>query len=33
MIFFDFEQVVKIHSSLIEKTDGMNGVRDKNLLD
>ena len=33
MIFFDFEQVVKIHSSLIAKTGGMDGVRDKNLLD
>ncbi len=33
MIFFSFEQVIKLHSSLIEKTGGMDGVRDKNLLD
>ena len=33
MIFFSFEQVLKLHSSLIEKTGGMDGVRDKNLLD
>ena len=33
MIFFGYEQVVKIHSSLIAKTGGMDGIRDKNLLD
>ena len=33
MIFFSFEQVLKLHSSLIAKTGGMDGVRDKNLLD
>ncbi|MBQ1593678.1 MAG: type II toxin-antitoxin system death-on-curing family toxin [Treponema sp.] len=33
MIFFEYEQVVKLHSSLILKTGGMDGVRDKNLLD
>lgn len=33
MIFFEYEQVVKLHSSLISKTGGMNGVRDENLLD
>ena len=33
MIFFDFAQVVKIHSSLIARTGGMDGVRDKGLLD
>ena len=33
MIFFSFEQVLKLHSSLIEKTGGIDGVRDKNLLD
>ena len=33
MIFFGYEQVVKIHSSLITKTGGMDGIRDKNLLD
>ena len=33
MIFFSFEQVLKLHSSLIAKTSGMDGVRDKNLLD
>lgn len=33
MIFFKTEQVVKIHSSLIAKTGGMDGVRDANLLD
>ena len=33
MIFFEYEQVVKIHSFLIAKADGMDGVRDKNLLD
>lgn len=33
MIFFEFEQVTKIHSSLIAKTGGLDGIRDKNLLD
>ena len=33
MIFFKFEQVVKLHSSLIAKTGGMDGIRDENLLD
>lgn len=33
MIFFDYEQAVKIHSILIKKTGGIDGVRDKNLLD
>ena len=33
MIFFDYEQVVKIHSLLIAKTGGTDGVRDKNLLE
>ena len=33
MIFFDLEQVVKLHSSLITKTGGMDGIRDENLLD
>ena len=33
MIFFEYEQVVRIHSSLIAKTGGMDGVRDENLLD
>ena len=33
MIFFEYEQVVKLHSSLITKTVGMDGVRDENLLD
>jgi len=33
MIFFDYEQVIKIHSMLISKTGGMDGVRDDNLLD
>ena len=33
MIFFGYEQVVKIHSSIIAKTGGMDGIRDKNLLD
>ena len=33
MIFFEFEQVLKLHSSLIEKTGGMDGIRDQNLLD
>lgn len=33
MIFFDYEQVLKIHSILIAKTGGIDGVRDKNLLD
>ena len=33
MIFFEAEQVVKIHSSLIARTGGMEGVRDWNLLD
>ena len=29
MIFFEYEQVVKIHSILISKTGGMDGVRDE----
>ncbi|MGN0739739.1 MAG: type II toxin-antitoxin system death-on-curing family toxin [Treponema sp.] len=33
MIFFEYEQVIKIHSSLIARTGGMDGIRDKNLLD
>ena len=33
MIFFEYEQVVKLHSSLISATGGMEGVRDANLLD
>ena len=33
MIFFSDEQILKIHSSLISKTGGIDGVRDKNLLD
>ncbi|MBQ6782126.1 MAG: type II toxin-antitoxin system death-on-curing family toxin [Treponema sp.] len=33
MIFFNYEQVVKLHSSLISKTGGMDGIRDENLLD
>ena len=33
MIFFEFEQVLKLHNSLITKTGGMDGLRDKNLLD
>ena len=33
MIFFEYEQVVKIYRSLIEKTGGMDGIRDAQLLD
>ena len=33
MIFFELEQIIKLHSSLILQTGGMDGVRDKNLLD
>ena len=33
MIFFKFEQVVKLYGSLIAKTGGLNGIRDVNLLD
>ena len=33
MIFFEYEQVVKIHGILISKTGGMGGVRDEKLLD
>ena len=33
MIFFEYEQVVKIHGSLIAKTGGMDGIRDAQLLD
>ena len=33
MIFFEYEQVVKIHRPLIEKTGGMDGIRDAQLLD
>ena len=29
MIFFEYEQVVKIHSIFISKTGGMDGVRDE----
>lgn len=33
MIFFDYEQVIKLHSTLISRTGGIDGVRDDNLLD
>lgn len=33
MNFFSEEQILKIHSSLIAKTGGIDGVRDYNLLD
>ena len=33
MIFFDYEQVIKLHSTLISKTGGIDGVRDDNRLD
>ena len=33
MIFFEYEQVVKIHGILISKTGGMDGIRDEKLLD
>ena len=33
MIFFDYEQVIKLHSTLISKTGGIDGVRDDNLID
>ena len=33
MIFFTEEQVKKIHSSLISKTGGLDGTRERNLLD
>ncbi len=33
MNFFSEEQVLKIHSSLITKTGGIDGVREYNLLD
>ena len=33
MIFFDYEQVLRLHSTLISKTGGIDGVRDENLLD
>lgn len=33
MIFFNQKQVLKIHSSLMDKTGGLDGVRDINLLD
>ena len=33
MIFFEIEQIEKVHNSLIAKTGGMQGIRDKNLLD
>lgn len=32
MIFFDYEQVIKLHSTLISKTVGIDGVRDDNLI-
>lgn len=33
MIFFTEEQVKKIHSSLISRTGGLDGIREENLLD
>ena len=33
MIFFEIEQVKKVHHFLIAKTGGMQGIRDENLLD
>ena len=33
MIFFEYEQIVNLHSSLISKTGGTDGIRDENLLD
>lgn len=33
MNFFSEEQILKIHSSLITKTGGIDGVREYNLLD
>lgn len=33
MIFFEYEQVIKLHSSLIAKTGGIDGIRDEELLD
>ena len=33
MIFFEYEQVIKLHSSLIAKTGGIDGIRDEKLLD
>ncbi|MEE0887034.1 MAG: Fic family protein, partial [Treponema sp.] len=33
MILISKEQVLKIHSSLIKETGGIDGVRDENLLD
>ncbi|MCR5699113.1 MAG: type II toxin-antitoxin system death-on-curing family toxin [Treponemataceae bacterium] len=33
MIFFEYEQVIKLHSSLISQTGGEDGVRDEKLLD
>lgn len=33
MIYFTLEQVLKIHSVLVQKTGGSDGLRDKNLLD
>jgi len=33
VIFFTEEQVKKIHSSLISKTGGLDGTRERNLLD
>ena len=33
MILISKEQVLKIHSSLIKETGGIDGIRDENLLD
>ena len=33
MNYFSNEQIVKIHSSLITKTGGIDGIREYNLLD
>lgn len=33
MIYFTLDQVLRIHSALVQKTGGSDGLRDKNLLD
>ena len=33
MIYFSKKQILQLHSSLVEKTGGIDGIRDENLLD
>ncbi len=33
MIFLTIDEIIELHSKLIEKTGGCQGIRDKNLLE